>query len=414
MPKTTCPPLPLHGVFALAKPSGPTSMSLLTRLKPLFSSSRLFMAADQLEQLDKSLASSSRKKLAYPGPTLPGERTGKDRNKGKARGERTNWKKVSKMYVKLGSGGTLDPLADGVLIVGVGNGTKDLPQFLNCTKTYRTTGLLGCETDSYDAEGAIARLAPWKHVTRALLLQNLERFRGEIMQTPPIYSALKIDGKALYEYARQNIPLPRPIESRKVTISAIDLTAFTPSTEHRFKFPEKRLDEVQVAERQKMLALVASSTEGANLVEVNGSKELSTTSVQPPSSAEADEAEQSAEAEVTTGDEIPPTFELEMTVSSGTYVRSVVHDLGIAVGSAAHVVVLTRTRQGAFVLDDRNEVASPEQEIDRGLRCVDWSIMERALEKLEADEEIEKDDEGWAEWELEILKKWPDQSKVAL
>ena len=73
------------------------------------------MAADQLEQMNTSLASSSKKKVAYPGPTLPGERTGKDRNKGKARGERTNWKKISKMYVKLGSGGTLDPLADGVL-----------------------------------------------------------------------------------------------------------------------------------------------------------------------------------------------------------------------------------------------------------------------------------------------------------
>lgn len=115
MPKTAHPPLPLNGIFALVKPSGPTSMSLLTRLKPLFSSSRLFMAADQLEQMKASLSSSSKRKTAYPGPTQAGERTGKDRNKGKARGERTNWKKVSKMYVKLGSGGTLDPLADGVL-----------------------------------------------------------------------------------------------------------------------------------------------------------------------------------------------------------------------------------------------------------------------------------------------------------
>jgi tRNA pseudouridine55 synthase len=109
MPKNTLPNLPLNGVFALAKPSGPTSMSLVTRLKPLFSSSRLFMPSDQLH-----IISSNRKKN-YPGPTKMGELTGKDRNKGKAKGKGTNWKKVSKQYVKMGSGGTLDPLADGVL-----------------------------------------------------------------------------------------------------------------------------------------------------------------------------------------------------------------------------------------------------------------------------------------------------------
>jgi len=86
---------------------------------------------------------------------MPGDLTGKDRNKGREKGSRTNWKRVSKQYVKMGSGGTLDPLADGVLselhnalalnfqhlplgwiwtVVGVGSGTKDLAQFLHCTK----------------------------------------------------------------------------------------------------------------------------------------------------------------------------------------------------------------------------------------------------------------------------------------
>jgi tRNA pseudouridine55 synthase len=113
MPKTTIPPLPLQGIFALAKPSGPTTMSLITRLKPLFSASKLFVEQEKLG------ASTSLKqktmKNAYPGPTLPGELTGKDRNKGKGKGKRTNWKKLSQQYVKMGSGGTLDPLADGVL-----------------------------------------------------------------------------------------------------------------------------------------------------------------------------------------------------------------------------------------------------------------------------------------------------------
>ena len=215
----------------------------------------------------------------------------------------------------------------------------------------------------------------------------------------------------MYEYARQNIALPRPIESRKVTISAIDLTEFTPSSRHPFKFPENRLDDAQVVEREKMLALVAGTTEGVDVTKPDGSNELGATSVEPPSSVAA-EAKTGRGEEATNSDEIPPTFELEMTVSSGTYVRSVVHDLGLAVGSAAHVVVLTRTRQGAFVLENRNDDTSLSEE--GGLPCVDWSVLERAVEKLEADEEIEKDDEGWAEWELEILKKWPDQAKVAL
>jgi hypothetical protein len=115
MPKSTLPNLPLQGIFALAKPSGPTTMSLLTRLKPLFSSSRLFMEPDKLQAMTPS--ASDKMKRAYPGPTLPGELTGKDRGKDKRKGKggKTNWKKVSKQYLKMGSGGTLDPLADGVL-----------------------------------------------------------------------------------------------------------------------------------------------------------------------------------------------------------------------------------------------------------------------------------------------------------
>lgn len=100
MPKATVPALPLSGIFAVNKPSGPTSMSLLTRLKPLFSRSRLFVPEAELD------APPQKKKSQYPGPT-PAD--------GKRQKKKPNWKKISKQYVKLGSGGTLDPLADGVL-----------------------------------------------------------------------------------------------------------------------------------------------------------------------------------------------------------------------------------------------------------------------------------------------------------
>lgn len=104
--------------------------------------------------------------------------------------------------MKMGQGGTLDPLADGVLVIGIGQGTKKLDQFLGCIKVisflsalqqisrveqeYRTTALLGCETDTYDSEGARVRVAPWRHITRENVETALEQFRGEISQTPPM------------------------------------------------------------------------------------------------------------------------------------------------------------------------------------------------------------------------------------
>ncbi|KAG8826780.1 hypothetical protein FRC19_007583 [Serendipita sp. 401] len=413
MPKTAYPLLPLNGIFAINKPSGPTSMALITRLKPMFSASRLFASENQLERLKTS---SGTGKKAYPGPTQSGELTGKDRNKGKKRGERTNWKKLSRQYVKMGSGGTLDPLANGVLIIGIGDGTKHLGQFLDCYKTYRTRGLLGCETDSYDSEGSLIRIAAWKHVNRALLLSKLDRFRGDIMQTPPIYSALKVDGRPLYEYARQNIPLPRPIEARKVTISSIDLTAFTPSTHHQFRFPSKRLDDDRKRELEKISALIAEKAQESQSAtnEIQGDVNSDIINVLPVSGTNERSSPHGSVGEVP-GEEVPPIFELEMTVSSGTYVRSIVHDLGIAVGSAAHVVVLTRTRQGEFVLHEETaETADHEGGTveRRGLPCVEWSVLEGALEKWEADEDIDVDADGWTEWELEILNKWPDQTEM--
>jgi tRNA pseudouridine55 synthase len=132
-------------------------------------------------------------------------------------------------------------------------------------------------------------------------------------------------------------------------------------------------------------------------------------------------------------EDIPPIFELEMTVSSGTYVRSVVHDLGVAVGSAAHVVVLTRTRQGQFIStasdgsnysDSTTGGTSTSTALDttakapttaistEGDPCVDWRILEAALVKWESGGDIEVDEDGWAEWELEMLSKWPKQVKL--
>ncbi len=127
---------------------------------------------------------------------------------------------------KAGHTGTLDPFATGLLICCLGRATKICGTMLNADKTYEATLRFGEETDSGDLTGNIVMQAPagFAGVTREDLLAALEPFRGEIEQVPPMYSALKRDGKPLYEYARQGIELERP--PRRVTIHRLELLDF--------------------------------------------------------------------------------------------------------------------------------------------------------------------------------------------
>lgn len=124
---------------------------------------------------------------------------------------------------KAGHTGTLDPMASGLLPLTFGEATKFSQMLLDADKTYEADVLLGVETDSGDAEGRVLATHPVA-VDRARLERVLERFRGPIEQVPPMFSALKRDGKALYEYAREGIELER--EARQVTIHALDLLDF--------------------------------------------------------------------------------------------------------------------------------------------------------------------------------------------
>ncbi|KAG0176264.1 hypothetical protein DFQ29_006341 [Apophysomyces sp. BC1021] len=173
--------------------------------------------------------------------------------------------------IKIGHGGTLDPLAEGVLVLGVGSGCKQLHGFLQGTKEYEVTAKFGQATDSYDSDGQVTHQGRTDHLTREGLEAVLPRFRGEISQLPPIYSALKMDGKCLYDYARQGKALPRPIEARQVQIYRLDVAQYT--------------------------------ADGCVLKVESG---------------------------------------------KGTYMRSLVHDLGLALGTYAHMVGLKRTRQAAW------------------------------------------------------------------
>ncbi|KAI8372417.1 pseudouridine synthase [Blakeslea trispora] len=152
-----------------------------------------------------------------------------------------------------------------------------MDRFLQGSKEYMVTSQFGLSTDTYDAEGKIVQLGKTEHLTSHLVEQTLPLFRGQISQVPPIYSALRVKGKRLYDYARQNLELPEPIKPRTVTIDQLDLVHFDP-------------------ERK--------------------------------------------------------TCVLRVVCSGGTYMRSLVHDLAIAMETQAHMTELERTQQGQFGLKD--------------------------------------------------------------
>lgn len=124
---------------------------------------------------------------------------------------------------KAGHTGTLDPMATGLLPICLGEATKFSHYQLDADKTYQATILLGSQTDTGDADGQIVAEALIPQFDHAILENIAQQFLGPQQQIPPMYSALKKDGKKLYEYARAGIEIERP--ARDIVIKAIDLTA---------------------------------------------------------------------------------------------------------------------------------------------------------------------------------------------
>ncbi|MDX1766590.1 MAG: tRNA pseudouridine(55) synthase TruB [Arenibacter troitsensis] len=134
-------------------------------------------------------------------------------------------KKFQLKKIKIGHAGTLDPLATGLLLICTGKATKTINELQGQEKEYTGTITLGGTTPSYDLETEINEKYPMDHITNEMIHSTTAQFIGDIEQIPPVFSALKKDGKRLYEYAREGKEVE--IKKRKVTITEFEITSIS-------------------------------------------------------------------------------------------------------------------------------------------------------------------------------------------
>ena len=137
-------------------------------------------------------------------------------------------KKLGVKRLKTGHAGTLDPLATGVLILCTGEATKKIESLQLQSKEYTATLQLGATTPSYDREHTVDMTYPTKHITRELIEQVLRQFEGDIMQVPPLFSAVMVDGYRAYKLARKGADVE--LQAKPIHIDEIELTDFNPET----------------------------------------------------------------------------------------------------------------------------------------------------------------------------------------
>ena len=127
--------------------------------------------------------------------------------------------------IKVGHAGTLDPLATGLLIICIGKQTKQISTYQNLSKTYTGKFKLGETTPSYDAETEVNKTFNYDHIKENDIINLSQKFTGKLMQKPPIFSALKKNGKRMYEYARENKKIE--IHEREINIYEFEIIKFT-------------------------------------------------------------------------------------------------------------------------------------------------------------------------------------------
>ena len=221
--------------------------------------------------------------------------------------------KVKRLFQanKAGHTGALDPLATGMLPICLGEATKFSQFLLDADKRYVVTAKLGERTDTSDAEGQVVETRP-VNVETSQILTALEQFRGDILQVPTMFSALKHNGKPLYEYARAGITVER--EARPITIFEI------------------------------------------NFIEYQA-----------------------------------PSLTLEVHCSKGTYIRTLVDDLGEVLGCGAHVTVLRRTAVADYPTEkmmtwDALQALAEQGDLDQHLLPIDTAVSKLPALKLNAEQ----------------------------
>lgn len=217
---------------------------------------------------------------------------------------------------KIGHAGTLDPLATGLLLVCIGKATKTIPDLQDGDKVYSGTMVFGATTPCFDLERAIDRYYPYEHITHPLLAEAAKGLTGTIMQVPPMFSAVKIDGMRAYRYARTDDPTV-VIQPKPVQVYSFEISDFRPGN-------GERITEEKERETEK--------SEGPFYKNPQGTV--------PPHLPQAD---------------------FRIHCGKGTYIRSLARDLGLELGSGAFLSALRREQVGEYAVADALQIDQVEQ-----------------------------------------------------
>lgn len=239
--------------------------------------------------------------------------------------------------LKTGHAGTLDPMATGVMIVCTGKCTKLIDKLQAGTKEYIATLRLGCTTASFDAEHEIDATFPTSHITRELVDEALAKFHGEIMQIPPVYSAVKVDGKRAFAYAREGEGVE--LKAKPLVIDELELLDIN--------LPEQGIISPDAQEVAEMIKTgVHIKDYGRKLQNIE---------------------------DVSVEHEMIPYIKIRVVCSKGTYIRALARDIGEALHSGAYLIGLRRTRVGDIKIEDCLSVMNVE----------DWAATVQIVEDME-------------------------------
>ncbi len=230
----------------------------------------------------------------------------------KVRGELSHRLGVKKL--KVGHAGTLDPLATGVLIVCTGKETKNIDELQSHTKEYIASIKLGATTPSFDMETPEDATYPTEHITRELVDEKIKAFIGEIHQIPPTYSAVKVDGKRAFKYARTGAEVE--LKPKTLVIDELEVLGFGMVEE------EPAVDDTNIDEKER-IQYQHANIKGEYL-----------------------------------------QLLLRVVCSKGTYIRALARDIGQSLGSGAYLTGLMRTRIGKYTLADCLDIEQFPQWLD--------------------------------------------------